>query len=294
MCPPAAFAQSVYCDENSSVSIELEGASPDGLDLTYVITSLPMDGDLTSNGTPINSVPFALSGNTVLYDADSSYIGPDDFTFMVTDGELDSPDALVSIQVGVIPNPDECDGAAFIANGQWEFDTTNAGTDGDAHSECQFDGQTYHDVWYRYEACADGPLVVSTCEDLGGSADFDTDLVVYEGIDCNNLTLLGCNDDDSENSCGGSPDYHSTVTVNVTEGDFYTIRVGGWNEGNLGTGVLLVHGPDGDCGTVPCPGDYTGDGQVGVDDLLLIIGGWGDPYGVDDLLEVIGAWGSCP
>jgi lysyl endopeptidase len=295
VCPPVAYGQSVYCDEDSEVQIELEGISPEGNDLSYAITSLPIHGQLqTSNGNPIQQVPFTLSDNIVTFVSDSSYIGPDDFTFMVTDGELDSPDALVSIQVGVIPNPDECDGAAFIANGQWEFDTTAAGTDGNAHSECEFDGQTYHDVWYRYEACSDGPLIVSTCEDLGGSADFDTDLVVYEGIDCNNLTLLGCNDDDNENSCGGSPNYHSTVTVNVTEGDFYTIRVGGWNEGSLGTGVLLVHGPEGDCGTLPCPADHNGDGNVGVDDLLLIIGGWGDPYGVDDLLEIIGAWGVCP
>ena len=295
VCPPVAYDQSVYCDENSSVSIELEGVSPEGNPLSYVITSLPMDGQLeTSAGTPINNVPFAMPGNVVVYEADSSYIGPDDFTFEVNDGELISPDALVSIQVGVIPNPDECDGAAFIANGQWEFDTTSANTDGAAHSECEFDGQTYHDVWYRYEACGDGELVVSTCEDLGGSADFDTDLVVYEGLDCGSLTLLGCNDDDPNNSCGGSPDYHSTVTVSVTEGRMYTLRVGGWDEGSLGTGVLLVDGPDGDCGTEPCTGDYNADGQVGVDDLLMIIGGWGNPYGVNELLGVIGAWGECP
>ena len=118
--------------------------------------------------------------------------------------------------------------------------------------------------------------------------------MVYEGLDCGNLTLLGCNDDDSNNSCGGSPDYHSTVTVDVTEGRIYTLRVGGWNEGSLGTGVLLVDGPDGDCGTEPCDGDVNEDGDVGVDDLLLIIGGWGNPYGVNDLLEVIAAWGDCP
>ena len=297
VCPPVAYDQSVYCDENGSVSITLEGVSPEGNPLSCTVTSLPTEGDLTTaGGAPITSTPFTLpgGGNTVVYEADSGYIGPDDFMFEVSDGELVSPEAMVSMQVGFIPNPDECDGAAFIANGQWEFDTTSANTDGQAHSECQFDGQTYHDVWYRYEACGDGQLVVSTCEDLGGSADFDTDLVVYEGLDCGNLTLLGCNDDDSNNSCGGSPDYHSTVTVDVTEGRIYTLRVGGWNEGSLGTGVLLVDGPDGDCGTEPCDGDVNEDGDVGVDDLLLIIGGWGNPYGVNDLLEVIAAWGDCP
>ena len=42
-----------------------------------------------------------------------------------------------------------------------------------------------------------------------------------------------------------------------------------------------------------CAGDWNGDALVNVEDLLLVIGGWGDPYGVEDLLEVIGAWGLC-
>ena len=42
-----------------------------------------------------------------------------------------------------------------------------------------------------------------------------------------------------------------------------------------------------------CAADLSGDGVVGVDDLLLVIAGWGDPYDVDDLLEVIQAWGPC-
>ncbi len=42
-----------------------------------------------------------------------------------------------------------------------------------------------------------------------------------------------------------------------------------------------------------CPGDWNGDALVNVEDLLLVIAGWGDPYGVEDLLEVIGAWGLC-
>ncbi len=44
---------------------------------------------------------------------------------------------------------------------------------------------------------------------------------------------------------------------------------------------------------VVCSGDLTGDGAVGVDDLLVVIAGWGNPYGIDDLLSVIGEWGTC-
>ena len=51
-----------------------------------------------------------------------------------------------------------------------------------------------------------------------------------------------------------------------------------------------------------CPGDVTGDGAVGVDDVLAIISGWGTDAGdvngdgmtdVDDVLIVLNAWGGC-
>lgn len=53
----------------------------------------------------------------------------------------------------------------------------------------------------------------------------------------------------------------------------------------------------------PCPGDVTGDGLVGLHDLLAVITGWGgaapgDADGdgvvdVDDLIVVLAGWGSC-
>jgi len=61
---------------------------------------------------------------------------------------------------------------------------------------------------------------------------------------------------------------------------------------------LLIH-------TLPCDVDITCDGQIGVDDLLMVIASWGsdDPdadifedgtVDVNDLLLVISAWGPCP
>ena len=41
-------------------------------------------------------------------------------------------------------------------------------------------------------------------------------------------------------------------------------------------------------------GDITGDGHVGVDDLLMVIAAWGAPYDVNDVLTVIELWGPCP
>ena len=53
----------------------------------------------------------------------------------------------------------------------------------------------------------------------------------------------------------------------------------------------------------PCIADLSGDGVIGVDDLLQVIGAWGSGEGdvngdglttVDDLLTIINAWGPCP
>ncbi len=45
---------------------------------------------------------------------------------------------------------------------------------------------------------------------------------------------------------------------------------------------------------VLCPWDLDGDGSVGVSDLLILLGNWGNPYGVPDLLALLANWGPCP
>ena len=92
-------------------------------------------------------------------------------------------------------------------------------------------GKTYHDIWYRYVAPVDGLLTLSTC----GQANYDTDLVIYNGTECGSLSLLGCNDDWDD--CEG---YSSYLEVEVNAGLEYLIRVGGWSDGDYGTGVLTV------------------------------------------------------
>ena len=59
------------------------------------------------------------------------------------------------------------------------------------------------------------------------------------------------------------------------------------------------------CEEAECDSDVNGDGTVDVNDILQLIGAWGNlggdedinedgVVGVDDLLVLIGAWGSCP
>jgi hypothetical protein len=142
------------------------------------------------------------------------------------------------------PVNDACEDSIEIFDGETEFNTTSASTDGVAHSDelCQFDGQTYNDIWYDYFATCTGDLTVTTCEELGGSAEYDSDIVVYDGCDIclpGDELVLDCNDDDPVNACG-IDDFHSTVVVPVVTDNCYKIRIGGFKGGDSGTGTVLI------------------------------------------------------
>ena len=297
-CPPVAQDVEVSTDENTPIDVTLLGASPNGGVLEYIITSNAGNGVLENlDGSPIGSLPYTLASEQVRYVPDSGFIGLDMFTYRVDDG-APSGEATVTIHVGEIPFPDECATAATVTNGTWEFSTLEGTTSSDPYNEDQCAG-TYlgvmtNDVWFSYEACASGSMTVSTCD----LVDFDTDLVVYEG-DCSSMTQISCNGDGD--GCGG---YSSILTTNVTEGNMYMIRVGGWGSSSIGSGELLIDGPVGDCAGEPCDGDVNEDGSVSVSDLLLVIDQWGgsgpaDINGdgvvdVSDILALVGNWGPCP
>eukprot|EP01002_Notosolenus_urceolatus_P010948 NODE_385_length_2130_cov_750.334455_g309_i0.p1 GENE.NODE_385_length_2130_cov_750.334455_g309_i0~~NODE_385_length_2130_cov_750.334455_g309_i0.p1 ORF type:complete len:483 (-),score=75.13 NODE_385_length_2130_cov_750.334455_g309_i0:682-2049(-) len=135
----------------------------------------------------------------------------------------------------VATSNNRCADAWPLQNGQTAFDTREATTDGVAHASCETSGdggQTFNDIWFHYTATCTGTLSVSTC----GSASYDTDLVVYSGCgQCAQMDMLKCQDD--SNGCAG---YTSTLATSVTGGSCYTVRVGGWNTGESGTGTLTV------------------------------------------------------
>jgi len=118
-------------------------------------------------------------------------------------------------------------------------------SDDDPYSEAQCSGtalgEMYADVWFRYIACDNGSMTVSTCDLIN----FDSDIVVYEGT-CEGMTQVACNGDGS--GCGG---YSSTTTFNVTGGAQYLIRVGGWDGSSEGNGSLFVDGPGEGCTVDP-------------------------------------------
>ncbi len=167
------------------------------------------------------------------------------------------------------PENDVCGDALAASDGAVSFSTINASTDGPAHTACTDaspDAQVGSDIWYDYTATCTGTLTVTTCEQLGGSADYDSKLAVYEGCSCpvGDANLLGCNDDDTTNPCGGSPTFRSTLAVPVTAGQCYKVRIGGWQAAQ-GTGTFNLSG---DCA---CPTDINGDGTTNVLDLIDLL-----------------------
>jgi hypothetical protein len=146
-----------------------------------------------------------------------------------------------TFSVAYRPANDDCESATWIPDGTFSIDTTGASTDGATHAECAFDGTTYNDVWYRYIVPFDGQLTVSTCSDLGGDSDFDTDIVLYLGDYCDSMQMIACNEDDPDHPCGGQPNYQSTATALVQVGQSVLIRVGAYDPNGFGTAQLVVH-----------------------------------------------------
>ena len=130
---------------------------------------------------------------------------------------------------------DECEDAMAIYLGETDFSTAEASNSVDPYDDdmCpdSYLGVLNADIWFSYEATCTGMLTVSTCN----AATFDTDLVMYSGV-CGKLQQIACSGDDD--SCS---EYTSRINVNVTSGESYLIRLGGWAAGEEGTGTLTVY-----------------------------------------------------
>jgi len=107
---PSATVQSVTGDEDVDVTIVLEGTDPDNDPLTATITTLPTAGQLfQTDGHAITSV------NTLVTDplrrvifapaADANGSPYAEFGFTVNDGQVDSTEALVTVNIDPVNDP---------------------------------------------------------------------------------------------------------------------------------------------------------------------------------------------
>lgn len=195
-----------------------------------------------------------------------------------------------------IPN-DFCAGFVLVEAplGATPFTTIGA-TEGAAEDGCEQFDVPGPDIWMFHVAQCDGAMTVSTCN----NADYDTMLAVYPGCEFGFLSFclledpIACNDDTFD--CA---DNTSKLTVPMTTGECFFIRVGGYS-GDSGVGTLTVSY---DC---PCLGDFDGNGIIDGGDLGLLLGQWGVIGGVGgadlnfdgvvngaDLGILLGNWGEC-
>lgn len=136
--------------------------------------------------------------------------------------------------------PDECDVAvpAHVAKSEScaaalpvgpgrTYSSTTVGATNDGSSTCG--SNSGPDVWYRYTPAQDGTAKISLC----GSS-FDTVLSVHAGCPGETTNQLICNDD----LCNRQ----SELSLDVTAGQTYYIRIGGWM-GAAGSYQMNLTGP---------------------------------------------------
>ena len=155
-------------------------------------------------------------------------------TFTNTTDGVGSTVRNVNLAIGI---PDTCVEAMPACPGTPISDTTS-GMSSDGSSSCGTSSSTA-DIWYSYTPISNGTLTASLCSGTG----YDSVLSIHSGCPGSATNELGC-DDDGCGSTGGP----STVTISVTAGSTYLIRVTGYS-GATGNFTLTLTGPD--CGAVP-------------------------------------------
>jgi len=122
---------------------------------------------------------------------------------------------------------------AISGPGFFSFNNTAATTDGRNHFICDTSGdpQIWKDLWWKWTATCDGPVVVQTCN----LASINTELVVYapqSPCPPTDTFVIGCNDD----ACG----LQSSVLFVAIAGQEYLIRLGVFGNGPGGSGNFRI------------------------------------------------------
>ena len=131
------------------------------------------------------------------------------------------------------PANDNCADASQVCPGTNASGTTG-GASNDGSSSCGSSGSS-PDAWHRYTPGSSGTATFSLC----GGTNYDSVISVHTGCPGTSGNQLSCDDD----FCGGGGP--SQVTISVSAGIEYLVRVTGWN-GSAGNYTLSITGPD--CG----------------------------------------------
>lgn len=199
----------------------------------------------------------------------------------------DYPGGLLNLSMTLLPPPNDDFDYAFSGGDAYADyeNTTNATTAGDDPSfTCgAFSGQGSHSVWYTVTSPFSRVLTANTL-----TSNYDTVLGIWTGSR-GALSLASCNDD-----IGGG-NLQSQTQVAMQAGTTYTVEAVGY--GFLGGALNFATS----LGPI-CP-DFVAPAGVGVEDVALISGLWGQvagpPYDYDgdgvitmvDIMQVTPLWG---
>jgi hypothetical protein len=137
-------------------------------------------------------------------------------------------------------NGDTCAAAKTATEGTNPFDTTDS-TDsefGDPDgSQCEgtyLDWDDSPDFWFKWSAPGNGTIDIDTCS----PSSYDTSMVLYEGLACDELVQIACNGD-APNAAGCQQYYSLIEGIPITSGQTYWVRIGGW-QGGTGAGTMYL------------------------------------------------------
>ena len=119
---PVADAQSISTDEDTATAVTLSGSDVDGDSLTFTVLSGPAHGTLSGSGANLTYTP------------DPDYNGPDLFTYVANDGELDSAAASISLTVQAVNDAPAANARSISTDEDTATAVTLSGSDVDGDS----------------------------------------------------------------------------------------------------------------------------------------------------------------
>ncbi|MFZ4750734.1 MAG: M12 family metallo-peptidase [Phycisphaerales bacterium] len=140
------------------------------------------------------------------------------------------------------------DAIEVVADATLNFTNIGCNTDGPTHpaATCGSGNDVFlNDIWYRVQATANGPMRISTCNQVN----FDTKLAVYDmGTDPLSFNygalasaFVACNDD-GDAACQANAVYASDLSLTVNAGRWYLIRVAAYDF--PGSGSVSINLPE--------------------------------------------------
>ncbi len=215
--------------------------------VTYPSTYLQILSSLTVNSillhTGTNITPQICTDFLVLDDDDADLSNGTPHYSEITAGF-----AAHNMWFGPVPANDNCAQAIDVCPGN-NYSGSTAAANSDGHTYCG-NSSGSPDVWHRYRPATNGTLVASLCS----GTTYDSTLSIHSGCPGTWTNMLACDDD----TCG-APYGASQVSLDVTAGSTYLIRISGY-AGAKGTYTLTVDGPA--CAPPVCRGDGNCDGTV--------------------------------